>query len=46
MSAGTPKRPIRIPEELWRAALKKAEEQGTNASEVVRRLIAEWVAEE
>lgn len=45
MSAGTPKRPIRIPNELWEAALTKAREEGTNASEVIRRLLTEWLGD-
>lgn len=43
MSAGTKKRPIRMTDELWEAAQTKAETEGTNASEVVRRLLAEWI---
>jgi predicted DNA binding CopG/RHH family protein len=43
MSGGTPKRPIRMPDELWEAVQAKAEAEGTNASEVVRRLLADWV---
>lgn len=43
VSAGTPKRPIRMPDELWEAVQAKAEAEGTNASEVIRRLLIEWV---
>lgn len=43
MSAGTPKRPIRIPDELWDAVRAKAEAQGMNASEVTRKLLTEWL---
>ena len=43
MSAGTTKRPVRIPDELWNAVRSKAEDQGTNASEVIRKLLTEWL---
>lgn len=46
VSAGTKKRPIRMPDELWDAVLVKAEAEGTNASEVIRRLLSEWLEEE
>jgi hypothetical protein len=45
VSAGTKKRPIRMPDELWEAAQAKAEAEGTNASEVIRRLLTEWVGD-
>lgn len=45
VSAGTKKRPIRMPDELWDAVLVKAEAEGTNASEVIRRLLSEWLNE-
>lgn len=43
VSKGTPLRPIRMPDGLWQAVQAKAESQGTNASEVVRQLLTEWV---
>ena len=43
MSAGTKKRPIRISDELWAKAQAKAHNEGTNASEVIRKLLTEWV---
>lgn len=46
VSAGTKKRPIRMPDELWDAVQVKAEAEGTNASEVIRRLLSEWLEEE
>lgn len=45
MSAGTPKRPIRIPDELWNAVQAKVKSEGTNASEVIRRLLTEWLGD-
>lgn len=45
VSAGTKKRPIRMPDELWDAVQAKAEAEGTNASEVIRRLLSEWLEE-
>lgn len=45
VSAGTKKRPIRMPDELWDAVQAKAEAEGTNASEVIRRLLSEWLNE-
>lgn len=38
----TPLRPIRIPDELWAKAQAKAHNEGTNVSEVIRRLLGEW----
>lgn len=45
MSKGTPHRPIRISEELWAKAQAKAAAEGTTASQVIRRLLEEWVDE-
>ena len=44
-SKGTPHRPIRIKDELWVPAQSKATAQGTNLSEVIRRLLTEWLKE-
>lgn len=43
MPPGTTLRNVRIPDELWDAALARAEKDGTNVSEVVRELLQEWV---
>ena len=43
MSKGTPHRPIRINDELWAKAQSKAAKEGTTASEVIRKLLTEWV---
>lgn len=45
MSAGTPKRPIRISDELWNAVQAKVKAEGTNASEVIRRLLTDWLGD-
>lgn len=39
----TPLRAIRIPDELWEALQDKAAEKDTDASTVIRELIAKWV---
>ena len=45
MSKGTPHRPIRINDELWAKAQAKAKAENTTASEVIRKLLTEWVDE-
>ena len=44
-SKGTTRRSIRVEDELWSAAQQKAAAQGTNLSEVIRRLLTEWLKE-
>jgi predicted DNA binding CopG/RHH family protein len=44
MSA-TPLRAIRIPAPLWDAARTKASTEGRNVSDIIRELLAEWLAE-
>lgn len=46
MSRGTTHRTVRIEDALWDAAKTKAEAEGKNISEVIRELLADWVAEE
>lgn len=43
MPPGTTLRNVRIPDDLWDAALRHAEETNTNVSEVLRALLAGWV---
>jgi hypothetical protein len=46
--AGVPKTPlrnIRVPEELWVAALAQAEKEGTTLSEVIRRDLEAYIAD-
>ena len=39
----TPLRNIRVPADLWDAALREAELDDRNVSEVIRELLARWV---
>lgn len=39
-------RSLRVPESLWEAAKAKADEQDLNVSDVVRELLANWVADD
>lgn len=43
MPRGTTLRNIRIPDDLWDAVLRKADDEGRNASEVVREYLNAWV---
>ena len=43
MPPGTTLRNVRVPDELWDAALARAENEHTNVSEVVRKLLQQWV---
>lgn len=40
---GTPRRTIRVPDELWDAAQAKAEERGENLSDVLRKALERYV---
>lgn len=40
---GTPRRTIRIPDDLWDAATAKAEERGESVSDVIRRALERYV---
>jgi hypothetical protein len=49
MSKGTPHRPIRISDELWKPSLDKAEAEGTSLSEKIRHWLRQdlgWTHEE
>ena len=39
----TPSRNVRVSDELWRAALAKAEERGETVADVVRRALERYV---
>lgn len=41
----TPRRTFRCEDEVWIPAQAKAKAEGTNASEVIRRLLSEWLQE-
>lgn len=42
MSKGTPIRPVRLSDGLWKAALDKAVEEDTTASEFIRAALYDW----
>ena len=41
----TPARGVRVPEELWRAALERAAARGETVSDVLRRALEAYVSE-
>jgi len=43
VSKGTAKRSVRIEQDLWEQATAKAEREGLTASDVIRRLLREWL---
>jgi predicted CopG family antitoxin len=43
MPRGTTLRNVRIPDDLWDAALRKAQDEGRSVSEVIREYLAKWV---
>ncbi len=43
MSRGTPHRKVRVPDELWRRALARAQMEGTSVSAVLVKALREWV---
>lgn len=43
MSKGTTKRSIRIEQDLWEQATVKAGSEGAAVSDVIRRLLREWL---
>ena len=38
--------PLKIPQDLLTQALRKAQRQGLSLAQVIRRFLAEWVAED
>lgn len=42
---GTPRHAVRIPDDLWQAAIAAAERQGTTLTEVVRAALERYVRE-
>ena len=42
MSKGTTIRNVRVPDELWGAALRRAEDKDVTVSEVIREFLEEW----
>lgn len=43
MPDGTPLRNVRVPNDLWHAAMSKATERGETLSDVLRRALEEYV---
>lgn len=43
MGEHTKVRGVRIPDDLWNAALEKAEREGTTVSEALRAFLTRWV---
>lgn len=43
-SSGTPRRTVRVDDELWQAAAARAAERGEDLSAVIRRALAEYAA--
>ena len=43
MPNSTPLRNVRVPDELWHAAMSKALKRGENLSEVIRRALEKYV---
>jgi predicted CopG family antitoxin len=43
MPAGTTLRNVRISDDLWDAALRRAEKDNISVSEVIRELLQQWV---
>jgi predicted transcriptional regulator len=46
MSRGTTLRNVRVPDELWDAALTRAQRDDTNLSEIIRQALAAYVDHE
>jgi predicted CopG family antitoxin len=40
---GTPRHTVRVKDDLWNAALAKAEERGESVSDVIRRALERYV---
>jgi hypothetical protein len=43
MSAGTTRRSVRVPDDLWNAAVARAAERGETVSDVVRHALERYV---
>lgn len=43
MPDGTPLRNVRVPDDLWHAAMSKALDRGETLSEVIRRALEKYV---
>jgi antitoxin component of RelBE/YafQ-DinJ toxin-antitoxin module len=43
---GTARRTVRVNDDLWRAAQEKADRTGIDVSEIIRKALAAWIAED
>jgi hypothetical protein len=41
----TPKRSVRVPDDLWRAAMKKAHDRGETLTDVIIRALVRYLRE-
>lgn len=46
MSKGTPRRGVRVEDELWIPALEKAAASGDNLSDIIRQALRDYLAKE
>jgi hypothetical protein len=46
MSDGTPRRAVRIPDDLWQAALSLARSRGEHLSDIIRRALTDYIKNE
>lgn len=44
-SKGTPRRTIRVPDDVWDPAIEKAHSEGTDVSTVIRDRLTEYIEE-
>ncbi len=42
----TPRRTVRVPDDVWQPAARKARDNGENVSEVIRRALADYLRED
>lgn len=42
----TPRRTVRVPDEVWQPASRKARDNGENVSEVIRRALADYIRDD
>lgn len=42
----TPRRTVRVPDDVWQPAARKARDNGENVSEVIRRALADYIRDD
>lgn len=42
----TPRRTVRVPDDVWQPAARKARDNGENVSEVIRRALADYLRDD